>query len=105
MKKIEILKLWKKTIQQHDKEVIRVRSTYELDPASKLMWAMEGISHSYTTMAALAVGDKNGWLEWFACDCDMGKISRKIVLRDRSMFEVKTLQHLLYVIEQDKDES
>jgi hypothetical protein len=65
---------------------------------------MEDIAHSYTAMAAIAVGDKNEWLDWYVSDCDMGKSARKVMLKDRSMFEVKTLQHLLYVIEQDTDE-
>jgi hypothetical protein len=104
MTKIEILKRWKKVIQQLDKDTQRVKVNFELDPESALLSTLHKIKDEYTRMTAIAVGDENDWLEWYDCETGMGKAGRKVMLKDRTMFQVKTLQNLLYAIEQDKDD-
>ena len=104
MNKLEILKHWKKVIQQHDKETQRVKTNFELDSGSALLAMLYKMNDEYTKMTAIAVGDENGWLGWYWCEADMGKSPRKVMLRDRTMYEVKTLAQLLYVIEQDTDD-
>ena len=105
MTKIEILKRWKKVIQQLDKDTQRVKVNFELDPESALLSTLYKIKDEYTRMTAIAVGDENDWLEWYDCETDMCKAGRKVMLQDRRMYAVKTLDQLLFVIEQDKDES
>jgi hypothetical protein len=104
MSKLEILKHWKKVIQQHDKETQRVKTNFELDSGSALLATLYKMTDEYIKMTEIAVGDENGWLGWYWCEADMGKSPRRVVLRDRTMYEVKTLAQLLYVIEQDTND-
>jgi hypothetical protein len=105
MRKIEILKRWKKVILKLEKDTQRVKVNFELDSESALLSTMHKIKGEYTQITSIAVGDENDWLEWYDCETDMGKDGRKVMLKDGTMYAVKTLDQLLFAMEQDKDEA
>ena len=64
------------------------------------MW---GMFDAYTKTLAEIIGDKDGWLEWFAWECDFGKAAKEMHFSDGEILLVVGVSDLLAAIQTDDD--
>lgn len=66
---------------------------YEV-PLPKAVWRM---FDAYTASVAESVGDESGWLDWFALECEWGRLALKANVCGQE-FNVRNVRHLAKVI-------
>ena len=72
-------------------------------PESPFKAAMWGMFDAYTQTLAEILGDKDGWLEWFAWECDFGKSPKEMQFSDGETLLVVGVSDLLASIRTDDD--
>ena len=99
MNKIKLLEEWKAAIEASDKVMDALDKVVGPNdgPLRHSVWTMQA---AYTRAISLIVGDEGEWLEWFACENDMGEkgLSARAAA-GKPMRKIKTLKQLLAVIE------
>ena len=99
MNKLKLLQEWQTTIRNSDKALAALdKAVGPTDgPLKESIWRMQA---TYTRAISLIVGDKWEWLEWFACDNDMGKKGLTASAgTGKPLKPIKTLAQLLAVVE------
>ena len=71
-------------------------------PESPFRSAVWGMFESYTKTLAEVIGDKEGWLEWFAWECDFGRSAMAMRFGDGEELFVVGASDLLAAIQTDK---
>ena len=72
-------------------------------PESPFKSAMWGMFDAYTQTLAEILGDQDGWLEWFAWECDFGKAPKEMQFSDGETLLVVGVSDLLSAIRTDAD--
>lgn len=99
MNKLKLLQEWQTTIKNSDKALaaLDVAIGPNDGPLRQSIYTMQA---TYTRAISLIVGDEFSWLEWFACENDMGAKGMKASAgTGKPMKPVNTLKQLLAVIE------
>jgi hypothetical protein len=99
MNKMKLLQEWQTTIKNSDKVLANIdKAIGPTDgPLKESIWRMQA---TYTRAISLIVGDESEWLEWFACENDMGKKALAASTgTGKPLKPIKTLAQLLAVIE------
>ena len=96
--KMQALYNWSMAVDAANKLIEPVRSALMLPPESPVNEALDGLIQALTEATAKLVGDKDGWLDWYANENDFGRKGLEAggALNTKP---IKTLDDLLDLIE------
>jgi hypothetical protein len=98
-----LLSRWIETARRVEEQFGLLDKTLPSHPESPFKSAMWEMYDAYTETLAEILGDKDGWLEWFAWDCDFGKAPKEIQFSDGETLLVVGVSDLLDAIRTDDD--
>ena len=99
MNKLKLLEEWQTTIQNSDKALAALDKAIGFNdgPLRHSIYTMQA---TYTRAISLIVGDEFEWLEWFACENDMGaKALTASSVPGKPLKPIRNLKQLLALIE------
>ncbi len=99
MNKLKLLEEWQTTIRNSDAALAALDNAIgpHDGPLRQSIYTMQA---KYTRAISLIVGDKWEWLEWFACQNQMGSKGMTASLgAGKPMKPIRTLKQLLALIE------
>ena len=99
MNKLELLQEWQTTIHNSDKALAALDKAIGHNDGS-LRQSIYTMQATYTRAISLIVADDFEWLEWFACENEMGRKGLVAKAGPGKLFKpINTLARLLALIE------
>ena len=89
---------WVDTARSVEDQFGLLDKTLPCHPESPFRSAVWGMFDAYTQTLAKILGDENGWLEWFAFECDFGKDAKEVQFSDGETLLVVGASDLLAVM-------
>lgn len=92
------LHAWQHAIEQADQRMQPAIEALSLPPESPVWLAVQDLQTALTVITAAYVGDRDGWLDWFWTENDMGRKGAEAGPTD-DMRPIKTLADLRWLLE------
>jgi hypothetical protein len=95
--KLALLREWQDTIENSDKALALLDAAVgpHDGPLRQSIYTMQSV---YTRAISMILGDTFSWLEWYACENDMGRQARPSAY-GQSIRAIRTLGQLLKLVE------
>jgi hypothetical protein len=98
--KLALLKEWQERIKKMTLAIDRIDRAIGLDPDGPMFEANGELMVAYTKAVAALLGDRAEWLDWYWLENAMGAKAHPAGPKGK-MRPIKTLGHLLWLIEVD----
>jgi hypothetical protein len=96
-----LIEHWVQTARRVEDQFGLLDKTLPSHPESPFKSAMWGMFDAYTQTLAEILGDEDGWLEWFAWECDFGRKPMEMQFSDGETLLVVGASDLLAAIRTD----
>jgi hypothetical protein len=104
---IPLLERWIETARRVDDSYGKIEDVFMASPENKIRSAIWGMFGEYTKVLAELISDDpedaQGWLEWFAWECDFGRKPKEMQFSDGESLLVVGASDLLSAILTDED--
>jgi len=100
---LPLLESWKREAEELSRVLKLFDAVTHSSPECPLKNAAWGVFAGYTEVLAAMIGDNDGWLEWFAWECDFGNAAKEVQFSDGEKLLVVGVEDLLDAIWSNPD--
>lgn len=79
---VALLTAWRKSARDIEQAFAPLTAAFGDDPETPFRRAVWDSFHAHTAALCTVLGDQDGWLDWFAWECDFGRRAREATFSD-----------------------